>query len=110
MLNTLKKRLNALRRDLSNRRLRPLPTTDEGMASLIARSIEATGLDPANDSLRQAVATTMLSLPQGATKVSVNQLRDVINQARMKQAAYSVIEELRAKDKAANEKAQQEAN
>ena len=110
MLKALKTRLNALRRKLANARLRPLPTTDDDMAVLIARSIMACGLDPTNDSLRQAVASTMLSLPQGSTKISVNQLRDVINQARCKQAAYSVIEELRAKDKAANEKAQQKAD
>lgn len=100
-----KARLKALQQQFRNSRVEALPTTDEAVASLIERSIASTGLDPANEGLRNAVATTLLSLPQGSTGISVNTLRDVINQARMKQAAYNEIERIRTADKEAREKA-----
>lgn len=105
MITRLKAVIARLRLARENAAPSPLPTTDEAVAGLIRRSIEACGLDPANDSLRQAIATTLLSLPQGSVKISVNQLRDVVNQARCKQAAYSVIEEIRTKDKVAKDEA-----
>lgn len=103
MLQTLKRLLGALITSLANARRSPLPTTDAGVTSLIDRAIASCGLPTDNDSLRQAVASTLLSLPQGASVISVNDLRNIINQARCKQAAYSEIERIRAVDKAAHE-------
>lgn len=104
MLNRLKAHIKATIRKGRNAKQQPLPTTDVGVAVLIGLAIEACGLSASNDSLRNAVATTLLSLPQGSTSISVNQLRDVVNQARCKQAAYSIIEAIRTKDKESREK------
>ena len=96
----MKKLLARIVKNLQNRRQRPIPVTDAALNALIDAAIESAGLDPANDSIRQAVASTLLSLPNGVTHISVNQLRSVINQARLKQASYTEIERIRAVDKA----------
>lgn len=105
MTFNFKAHLKTYQQERRNKAMQSLPTTDDAVAALLDASIEACGLDPKNDSLRNAIATTLLSLPQGTVKVSVNQLRDVVNQARCKQASYSIIEAIRIKDKAAREKA-----
>ena len=102
-MHKIKARIKAIITKIRNSRPEPLPVTDMAVESVIRRTIESVGLDPANDSLRQALATTLLSLPQGTRTITVAVLADVVQQARMKQAAYSIIEDLRAKEKADGE-------
>lgn len=108
MLKRLKTALIALLLNLRNRVPEPLPTTDAAVADVITRAIRGAGLDEGNDSLRNAVASTLLSLREGTTSVVVADLIAVINQARCKQAAYGIIEAIRTKDKAAREEANKE--
>lgn len=106
----LKTALDRIRTKLRNRRAQPLPVTDAGVRELITHVIEGCGLDPANESLQNAIATTLLSLPQGSRTIKINDLIAVVNQARCKQASYSLIEEIRTKDKERRETAKQEAD
>lgn len=108
-MHKIKARIKAIITKIRNSRPEPLPVTDMAVEGVIRRTIESVGLDPANDSLRQALATTLLSLPQGTRTITVAVLADVVQQARMKQAAYSIIEDLRAKEKA-SEKTEQSPN
>lgn len=110
MLNRLKNALDTIRRAREEALVRPLPTTDAAVEDLIERAIAATGLDTKNDSLRNAVATTLLSLPQGTTTIRVRDLKNVINQARCKQASYNLIEAIRKRDKEAREAAEQKTD
>lgn len=102
-MHKIKARIKAIITKIRNSRPEPLPVTDMAVEGVIRRTIESVGLDPANDSLRQALATTLLSLPQGTRTITVAVLADVVQQARMKQAAYSIIEDLRAKEKATSD-------
>ena len=99
----LKTALDRIRTALRNRRSQPLPVTDEGVRSLIKRVMEAAGIDPENRSVQNALASTLLSLPQNARSISVNDLVGVVNRARCSQASYSLVEEIRAEDKAKRE-------
>lgn len=105
MLIRLKTALIALLLNVRNRLPESLPVTDEQAESVIQRAIAGAGLDGANDSLRNAVASTLLSLREGTTKIRVVDLIAVINLARCKQANYGIIETIRLADKAAREKA-----
>jgi hypothetical protein len=108
MLTKLRNVLIALWLNVKNRLPEPLPVTDEAVAGLIERVIAGCGLDPANESLQNAIASTLLSLPQGTKTVKASDLIAVVDQARCKQAAYSIIEAIRIKDKAEREKADKE--
>ncbi len=106
-MKSLKTALIALKTRLANNRAMPLPVTDAAVEDVIKRAIEGAGLDSGNDSLRNAVATTLLSLPNGTRTIRVADLVGVINQARLKQASYNIIEAIRTADKAAKEAAKQ---
>jgi hypothetical protein len=110
MLTKLRNVLIALWLNVKNRLPEPLPVTDEAVTGLIERVITGCGLDPANESLQNAIASTLLSLPQGTKTVKASDLIAVVDQARCKQAAYSIIEAIRTKDKEAREKSKQEAD
>lgn len=75
---------------------------------LLERVIRGCGLDPANTTLQNALASTLLSLPQGRTSITVAELVAVVDQARCKQASYNIIEAIRTADKAAREAAKSE--
>lgn len=102
-MHKIKARIKAIITKIRNSRPEPLPVTDMAVEGVIRRTIESVGLDPANDSLRQALATTLLSLPQGTRTITVAVLADVVQQARMKQSSYGIIEEIRLRDRAKKE-------
>lgn len=108
MLIRLKTALIALLLNVRNRLPESLPVTDEAVKSLIKRVVEGCGLDPANTTLQNAIASTLLSLPQGRTSITVAELIAMVNQARLKQASYNIIEAIRTADKAAREAAIEE--
>lgn len=103
MLKRLQNALIALLLNLRNRLPESLPTTDAQAEEVIRRVLTGAGLDPANDSLRNAIASTLLSLREGTTSIRIIDLIRVVDLARCKQSNYNIIEAIRTKDKAARE-------
>ena len=101
MLTKIKNVLIALWLNVKNRLPEPLPVTDEASEKVIKRVLEGAGLDPANDSLRNAIASTLLSLREGTSSIRIIDLIRVVNLARCKQSNYNIIEDIRRKDKEA---------
>lgn len=102
-MQKLKNVLKNLLVSLQNRLPERLPVTDAEAASVILRVLNGAGLDPNNDSLRNAIASTLLSLREGTTSIKIVDLIRVVDLARCKQSNYNIIEDIRMRDKAARE-------